>query len=173
MACCLFITKPLSETMLILHQQDHQEQFLANTASKYKPFHSGKINSYVICEMLPILSWLQYAMHHSMLPVVNTLRPRQNGRRFADDTFKRIFLNENVRISITISLKFVPKGPMNNNPSLFQIMACRLDSNKPLSEPMMVSSLMHICVTRPQWVKQSASALHSWTESLGDRWFRC
>ena len=32
----------------------------------------------------------------------NTLRPRQNGRRFADDTFKRIFLNENVRISIKI-----------------------------------------------------------------------
>ena len=30
---------------------------------------------------------------------LNTLRPRQNGRRFADDTFKRIFLNENVRIS--------------------------------------------------------------------------
>ena len=26
----------------------------------------------------------------------NTLRPRQNGRRFADDMFKRIFLNENV-----------------------------------------------------------------------------
>ena len=38
----------------------------------------------------------------------NTLKPRQNGRRFADDTFKRIFLNENVRISIKISLKFVP-----------------------------------------------------------------
>ena len=55
----------------------------------------------------------------------NTLRPRQNGRRFADDTFKRIFLNENVRISIKISLKFVPKGPINNNPALVQIMAWR------------------------------------------------
>ena len=43
----------------------------------------------------------------------NTLRPRQNGRRFADDTFKRIFLTENVRISIKISLKFVPKGRIN------------------------------------------------------------
>ena len=27
---------------------------------------------------------------------VNTLRPRQHGRHFADDTFKRIFLNENL-----------------------------------------------------------------------------
>ena len=45
--------------------------------------------------------------------ILNTLRPRQNGRHFADDTFKRIFMNENVRISIKISLKFVPKGPIN------------------------------------------------------------
>ena len=81
---------------------------------------------------------------------VNTLRPRQNGRRFADDTFKRIFLNENVRISIKISLKFVPKGPINNIPALVQIMAWRRSGDKPLSEPMMVSLLMHICVTRPQ-----------------------
>ena len=57
--------------------------------------------------------------------LVNTLRPRQNGRHFADDTFKRIFLNENVRISIKISLKFVPKGPINNIPALVQMMAWR------------------------------------------------
>ena len=48
----------------------------------------------------------------------NTLRPRQNGLRFADDILKCIFLNENVRILIKISLKFVPKGPINNIPSL-------------------------------------------------------
>ena len=36
------------------------------------------------------------------------MRPRQNGRHFAEDSFKRIFMNENVRISIKISLKFVP-----------------------------------------------------------------
>ena len=39
---------------------------------------------------------------HFMCFVINTLRPGQNGRRFADDTFKHIFLNENVRISIKI-----------------------------------------------------------------------
>ena len=83
---------------------------------------------------------------------VNTLRPRQNGRRFSDDTFKRIFLNENVKISIKISLKFVSKGPMKNIPTLVQIMAWRRSGDKPLSEPMMVSLLTHICVTRPQWV---------------------
>ena len=83
---------------------------------------------------------------------VNTLRPRQNGRRFADDTFKHIFLNKNAGISIKISLKFVPKGPINNIPALIQIMAWRRSGDKPLSEPMMVSLLTHICVTRPQWV---------------------
>ena len=36
----------------------------------------------------------------------NTLRLRQNGRHFADDTFKCIFMNENVWITINISLKF-------------------------------------------------------------------
>ena len=55
----------------------------------------------------------------------NTLRPRQNAHHFADDTFNRIFLKENVIISIRISLKFVPKSPIDNIPALFQIMAWR------------------------------------------------
>ena len=81
---------------------------------------------------------------------INTLRPRQNGRLFADDTFKRIFLNENITISIKISLKFVPKGLINNIPALVLIMAWRRPGDKPLSEPVLVRSLTHICVTRPQ-----------------------
>ena len=83
----------------------------------------------------------------------NTLRPRPNGRHFADDIFKRIFLNENILIPIKISLKFVPKGHINNIPSLVKLMAWRRPSDKPLSEPIMVRSPTHICVTRPQWVK--------------------
>ena len=85
---------------------------------------------------------------------VNTLRPRQNGRHFPHDIFNWIFLDENVWIPIKISLKFVPKGPISNIPALVQIMAWRRSGDKPLSEPMMVSALTHICVTRPQWVKQ-------------------
>ena len=83
---------------------------------------------------------------------LNILRPRRNGRHFTDDTFKHIFMNENVRISINISLKFVPKGLINNITALVQIMAWRLLGDKPLSEPMMVNLQTHICVTRPQWV---------------------
>ena len=83
---------------------------------------------------------------------LNSLRPRQNGRHFADNVFKCIVLNENVWISLKISLKFVPKGLINNLPSLVQIMAWRRPGGKPLSEPRMESLLMHICVTRSQWV---------------------
>ena len=83
---------------------------------------------------------------------VNTLRLRQNGRHFPDDICKCIFLNENAWISIKISLKFVPKGPINKISALVQIMAWRRSGDKPLSEPMMVSLLRHICVTWPQWV---------------------
>ena len=82
----------------------------------------------------------------------NTLGPRQHGRHFTDDTFKRIFLNENLWISIKISLKFVPKCPIDNIPALLQIMAWRRPGDKPLSEAMTVSLLTHICVARPQWV---------------------
>ena len=42
--------------------------------------------------------------------------PGLNGRHFADDIFGRIFLNENVRISINFSLKFVPTGSIEENP---------------------------------------------------------
>ena len=83
----------------------------------------------------------------------NSLRPRRNRRHFADDIFKCIFLNENVWISIEVPLKFVSKGPINNIPALVQIMAWRRPGDKPLSEPMMIILLTHICVTGPQWVK--------------------
>ena len=83
---------------------------------------------------------------------LNTLRPRQDGRRFPDDTFERIFLKENVIILIKISLKFVHNGPINNIPALVQIMAWRRPGDKPLSESMMVRLATHICVTPPQWV---------------------
>ena len=49
---------------------------------------------------------------------LNTLRPRQNGHQIPDNIFRCIFLNEKFYILIKISLKFVPKGPIDNNPAL-------------------------------------------------------
>ena len=117
-------------------------------------------------------AFITYRQRHSKHTLdelmLNPLRPRQNGRRFADGMFKCIFLNENVWVPIEISLKFVPKASINNNPSLDQIMAWRRPGDNPLSEPMMVSSLTHICVTRPQWVNSfppSAAYIHQWIGS--------
>ena len=51
----------------------------------------------------------------------NPLRPKQRGRHLADDSFKRILLNQK---RFVFSFKFVPKDPINHKPAL--------------SEPMMV-----------------------------------
>ena len=56
---------------------------------------------------------------------------------FADDIFRCNFVNEKFCILIKISLKFVPKGPIDNNPALVEIMAWRPLGDKPLSEPML------------------------------------
>ena len=71
------------------------------------------------------------------LSTINSSAPGQNGHHFADDNFSWIFLNENVRISIKISLKFVPKGPIDNKSALVQVMAWRRTGDKPLPEPVL------------------------------------
>ena len=97
---------------------------------------------------------IQYLTDFSKRPRhFSTLRPIRNGRHFSDDIIKCIFVYENAWIPIKISLKFVPEGPIDNIPALVRIMAWRRPGDKPLSEPMMVRSPTHICVTRPQWVK--------------------
>ena len=106
------------------------------------PFENKSALTFTICH-----HWVRYRRK-----TINSLRPRQNRRHFADDILKCVFLNENEWISLRISLKFVSKVRINNIPSLFQIMAWCRPGDKPLSEPMMISLLTHICVTRPQWV---------------------
>ena len=86
----------------------------------------------------------------------------------ADDTFKYKFFNENVLISIKISLRFVPKGPINNILALVQKMAWRRPGDKALYEPMMFSLLMHICIT--QWVKNFMRSCWSFRLISSDQW---
>ena len=75
--------------------------------------------------------------------------------------FRCTFVNETFFILTKISLKFVPKGPIDNNPALVQIMAwCRI-GNKPLCEPMLIwFTDAYICDTRgvgggERWVNPS------------------
>ena len=55
----------------------------------------------------------------------------------ADDIFKCIFVNENIRISIQISLESVPNDLIDNKSALVQVTAWRWTGDKPLPEPMM------------------------------------
>ena len=55
----------------------------------------------------------------------------------ANDIFKCIFLNENDKIPIQVSLKLVCKSPIDNKPALVQVMAWRWIGDKPLPEPML------------------------------------
>ena len=54
----------------------------------------------------------------------------------ADDMAKCIFLNENDRIPIQISLKIVSSSPIDNKPALVQVMARRRTGDKPLRTPL-------------------------------------
>ena len=65
--------------------------------------------------------------------------------------FPKHFLEWSYHDLTKISLKFVPKCPINNIPTLVQIMAWRQPGAKPLSEPMLVRLLTHVCIIRYQW----------------------
>ena len=56
----------------------------------------------------------------------------------AEDILNCIFLNENDdRTPIQISLKYVPRSPIDNKPAMVHVMAWRRTGGKPLPEPMM------------------------------------
>ena len=74
-------------------------------------------------------------------PLLNLSIPGQNGRRFADDSFRCIFVNEN----FVFWLKFLCSlFLIGNNPALLWIMAWRQPDDNPLSEPMTVSLRTYI-----------------------------
>ena len=58
----------------------------------------------------------------------------------ADNILKWIFLNDNDRIPIRISLKFVPSGRIDSKSALVQVMAWRRTGDKPFPESMMTQS---------------------------------
>ena len=49
-----------------------------------------------------------------------------------------IFANDKFCILVKISLKLLPKGPVDNNLVMVVVMACRRIDDKPLPEPMML-----------------------------------
>ena len=65
------------------------------------------------------------ATRHLWTNAVNSSPLRQDGRHFADDIFKYIFMNGKLCILIWIPQNFVPNGPIDNKAALVQVMAWR------------------------------------------------
>ena len=69
-------------------------------------------------EMINSQQCILFCLHGKIDGMFSSSSPRQNGCHFADDIFKCIFVNEKFRILIKLLLKFVPTGPIDNNPAL-------------------------------------------------------
>ena len=93
-------------------------------------------------------------IHSLLVNIQRHIDARTKFTPFRRRYFQMHSLQWNVGILIKFSMKFVPKGPINNIPALVQIMAWRRPGDKPLSEPLMARLAAHICVTRPQRVKK-------------------
>ena len=80
--------------------------------------------------------------------------------KITDDIFKSIS-NEGVWISITISLKFVPKGPIDYKSALVQVMAWYRTGEKPLPESML-TKFTDACIygTRGNKITKSGRSFH-------------
>ena len=113
---------------------------------------SGLLLGYLAIHFIDLMLRSSPGRYGQIYPIypkeLTTFRPRRNGHHFAVDIFKRTFFNENVLIAIKISLKIVPKGPIN-----IILTLAKITDDKPLCEPMMVSLPTNICVTQSQWVK--------------------
>ena len=71
---------------------------------------------------------------------INSSPPGLNGRHFADDVFRCIFVNEKFWIWLKFHWSLLFEGPIDRNQALVQIMAWRRIGDKPLCEPMPIRS---------------------------------
>ena len=113
--------------LVIKHTEDYFDSFVQDCSnsianalellSSYpKPSICNSCNLYPMIHLLPLSVQIFFLLIDTSQSVyvtskgflINSLRQRQNGRHFPDNIFRYIFVNENVCISIKISLKFVP-----------------------------------------------------------------
>ena len=75
-------------------------------------------------------------------------RDKKLSCHFANDIFTIICLE--IAVFWFHFTKIVPKGAINNKPTLIQIMACRQTDDKSLSEPML-ASFIDIVTSMRRW----------------------
>ena len=117
---------------------------------------------YEIPSIMAVITTRSSELKPSLHIAMHSSTPRQNGGLFADDVFRWIFMNEKFCILIKISLKFVPKGSIDNIPALWQWPGANQATSHYLDHWVMIFLLTHICVTRPQQVNiYTAPSLHA------------
>ena len=117
----------LTESLVAYYQLGRQEQIeeqfheIATILCRQNAFEN------IVCKMAtPVITIMWDNSYHMVYSwalmfswtrlITSTLRRGQDGRRFPDDIFKCIFLNENDKIPFQISMKFVPRSPIDNKP---------------------------------------------------------
>ena len=88
----------------------HKQGKLASSTENTKKWHKKSVKYILRYWWVYMYMYIFVKKKDNHYMPVNTLRPRQNGRNFADDIFKYVSLNENLWISIPIPLKLVPEG---------------------------------------------------------------
>ena len=92
-------------------------------------FHSWSYKKYRFHNSVARVSHILYHFHqivqrskglHVFLHPFNSSPPEHNGCQFGRQQFQMHFFNVNDRIPIRISLKFVPRSPIENKPALLQ-----------------------------------------------------
>ena len=122
-----------------------------------------------ICWPLSIPAAMPWLSIPFRLPGLTHLPLAKKAAILADDIFKCSLLNENDRISIQISLKFVPRNPIDNKPAMIQVMAWRWIGDKPLPAPMMAQFTdAYMRRAGVGWVMEKNTLLVTQISALGD-----
>ena len=143
----LFIGPRLNEAKFDTHPESHVTELL--NAGVLVPIcskvicsqHVRKLQS--ISDQLSSHNWLKLCANENMSSAepVNvsqlTHPPGENDRHLVRRQFQKHFFNENDRIPIRVSLKFVHRSPIDNKPIFVRVMAWRWTGDKPLPEPML------------------------------------
>ena len=96
---------------------------------------------------------LGYILESSKLNKLTHLPLDKIAPILADDIFKWIFLDENHKISIEVSLKFVPMSPFYNRPAFVRYWRGAEKATNHYPNKHWPSSLRHVCGTRGRWVQ--------------------
>ena len=91
-------------------------------------------NAGLILGLRPANERRRYFVTTSLIGCAQAYNQPWNGHHFANNIFKCISLNKNVRILVQILLIFIPKDPTYNKSSV-QVMALCHIGDEPLPEP--------------------------------------